>query len=53
MQILKNGLFEDNYFRDKTVVCDIGLPKIAIEKFIEIWKKIKWKYIITNWIELW
>lgn len=36
MQILKKGLFEDNYFRDKTVVCDIGLPKIAIEKFIEI-----------------
>lgn len=39
MQILKKGLYEDNYFRDKTVVCDIGLPKIAIEKFINIWKK--------------
>ena len=53
MQILKKGLYEDTYFRDKTVVCDIGLPKIAIEKFTEIWKKIKWKYIINNWIELW
>lgn len=41
MQILKKGLYEDNYFRDKTVVCDIGLPKIAIEKFINIWKKQK------------
>ena len=41
MQILKKGLCEDNYFRDKTVVCDIGLPKIAIEKFINIWKKQK------------
>ena len=39
MQILKKGLYEDNYFRDKTVVCDIGLPKKAIEKFINIWKK--------------
>lgn len=36
MQILKKGLYEDNYFRDKTVVCDIGLPQIAIEKFINI-----------------
>ncbi|WP_236785716.1 NAD(P)H-hydrate epimerase [Anaerococcus ihuae] len=36
MQILKKGLYEDNYFRDKTVVCDIGLPKKAIEKFINI-----------------
>lgn len=53
MQILKKGLYEDTYFRDKTVVCDIGLPKIAIEKFTDIWKKIKWKYIINNWIELW
>lgn len=53
MQIFKKGLYEDTYFRDKTVVCDIGLPKIAIEKFTEIWKKIKWKYIINNWIELW
>lgn len=41
MQILKKGLYEDNYFRDKTVVCDIGLPKIAIEKSINIWKKQK------------
>lgn len=41
MQILKKGIYEDNYFRDKTVVCDIGLPKIAIEKFINIWKKQK------------
>ncbi len=39
MQILKKGLYEDTYFRDKTVVCDIGLPKIAIEKFTDIWKK--------------
>lgn len=53
MQIFKKGLYEDTYFRDKTVVCDIGLPKIAIEKFTDIWKKIKWKYIINNWIELW
>ena len=53
MQIFKKGLYEDTYFRDKTVVCDIGIPKIAIEKFTEIWKKIKWKYIINNWIELW
>lgn len=53
MQILKKGLYEDTYFRDKTVVCDIGIPKIAIEKFTDIWKKIKWKYIINNWIELW
>lgn len=36
MQIFKKGLYEDTYFRDKTVVCDIGLPKIAIEKFTEI-----------------
>lgn len=36
MQILKKGLYEDTYFRDKTVVCDIGIPKIAIEKFTEI-----------------
>lgn len=36
MQILKKGLYEDTYFRDKTVVCDIGLPKIAIEKFTDI-----------------
>lgn len=53
MQIFKKGLYEDTYFRDKTVVCDIGIPKIAIEKFTDIWKKIKWKYIINNWIELW
>lgn len=39
MQILKKGLYEDNYFREKTVVCNIGLPQIAIEKFINIWKK--------------
>ena len=39
MQILKKGLYEDNYFRDKTVVCDIGLPQIAIEKFVNVWKK--------------
>ena len=36
MQILKKGLYEDNYFRDKTVVCDIGLPQIAIEKFVNV-----------------
>ena len=36
MQILKKGLYEDTYFRDKTVVCDIGIPKIAIEKFTDI-----------------
>lgn len=36
MQIFKKGLYEDTYFRDKTVVCDIGLPKIAIEKFTDI-----------------
>ncbi|MDU7163665.1 MAG: NAD(P)H-hydrate epimerase [Anaerococcus vaginalis] len=36
MQIFKKGLYEDTYFRDKTVVCDIGIPKIAIEKFTEI-----------------
>lgn len=34
MQLFKKGLYEDSYFRDKTVVCDIGLPKKAIEKFI-------------------
>ena len=36
MQIFKKGLYEDTYFRDKTVVCDIGIPKIAIEKFTDI-----------------
>lgn len=36
MQIFKKGLYEDNYFRDKTVVCDIGLPQIAIEKFVNV-----------------
>lgn len=34
MQLMKKGLYNNSYFRNKVIVEDIGIAKIAIEKYI-------------------
>lgn len=34
MQCMKKGIFKKSYFREKTIVEDIGIPKIAIDKIL-------------------
>lgn len=35
MQCMKKGLVENSYFTDKTLVEDIGIPQMAIDKILE------------------